>query len=282
MKILVTGGNGNIGRFVVKELRKNGHSAIAFDMKKGDNEDENFIGGNITNPTEIDHAAQGVDGIIHLAAIPSMMPDFAPSEYMNVNVTGTFNVLEAAARNNVGKVAIASSDSALGFVFSTHKFSPEYFPIDEEHPLRPQDPYGLSKLIDEELCKRTTRRYGIQTVCLRFCWVWFPDTYAHRATIAENPMSIKQMWGYVDVRDISQACRLAMEAENIQCESVFITADDTFSEEASIELIRKNYPQVRQISDDYLLDKHKSLFDSSKAKKLLGYEPQYKWRKVIM
>ena len=282
MKILVTGGNGRIGRFVVEELRKNGHDAIVFDVDRGNNSDGNFIAGDITIPLEIDKAAQGVDGIIHLAAIPSMMPDIAPSEYMNVNVTGTFNVLEAAAKNNVRKAAIAGSDSALGFVFSTHKFPPEYFPIDEEHPLKPQDPYGLSKLIGEELCKRVTRRYGVNTICLRFCWVWFPDTYAHRASIVENPMSVKQMWGYVDVRDVSQACRLAMESENIQCESIFITAEDTFSEEASIELIGKNYPSVRRISNDYLIEKNKSLFDISKARKLLGYAPQYKWRRVII
>lgn len=281
MKILVTGGNGRIGGFVVDELQANGHEATIFDTKKNDEVSVDSIAGDITKPGEIEHAAKGMDGIIHLAAIPSMMPDFAPADYMDVNVTGTFNVLEAAAINGVDKVAIASSDSALGFVFSTHAFSPNYFPIDEEHPLQPQDPYGLSKLMGEELCKRTTRRYGIQTICLRFCWVWFPDTYKNQARIAVAPISTKQMWGYVDVRDVAQACRLAVESENIECESVFIAAEDTFSDDASIDLIRKNYPKVKQISDEYLIEKHKPMFDISKAKKLLGYRPQYKWREVV-
>ena len=280
MKILVTGGSGRIGGFVVDELQKADHEVVIFDTKEPDGVHANFVKGDITVPAEIARAMDGVDGVIHLAAIPSMMPDVPPDQYMNVNVTGTFNVLEAACGNNVGKVAIASSDSALGFVFSTHRFSPNYFPIDEEHPLQPQDPYGLSKLIGEELCKRAARRYGISAICLRFCWVWFPDTYAHRSRAAEAPVGAKQMWGYVDVRDVSQACRLAMESENIKCESLFITAEDTFSDKTSMELIRKNYREVRQISDDYLSEEHKSLFSISKAKKLLGYRPQYRWRDI--
>ena len=90
------------------------------------------------------------------------------------------------------------------------------------------------------------------------------------------------MWGYVDVRDIVQACRLAMDAENITCESFFVTAEDTFSDKPSIELIKENYPEVRDISNEYLTEEHKSLFDISKAKKLLGYRPQYRWRDVVV
>ena len=282
MRILVTGGNGKIGKFVVAELQENGHEVRIFDLKESHDTDADFVKGSVTRPDEIEHAMEGMDGVIHLAAIPSMLPEVPPAEYMNVNVTGTFNVLEAAAKNNVGKVAIASSDSALGFVFSTNRFSPNYFPINEDHPLRPQDPYGLSKLIGEELCGRATRRYGIRTVCLRFCWVWFPSTYAHRSDIlGQTALNPKRMWGYVDVRDTAQACRLSMDSNNVVHDALFITAEDTFADESSLDLISENYPEVRQISNDYLIEAHKALFDTSKAKKLLGYRPQYAWRNVV-
>jgi len=282
MKILVTGGNGRIGRFVVGELQEKGHQVRVFDVKESADTDAEFVKGSITRPNEVERAMEDIDGVIHLAAIPSLMPDVPTFEYMNVNVTGTFNVLEAAAKNNVGKVAIASSDSTLGFVFGTHRFSPSYFPIDENHPLQPQDPYGLSKLIGEELCKRATRRYGTKTICLRFCWVWFPDTYAHRPRIVaeEVAFNAKRMWGYVDVRDVAQACRLAMESENITHDVFFITADDTYSEEPTLELIKGSYPEISRISDDYLVEEHKSPYSNSKAKKLLGYRPKYRWREI--
>ena len=135
MKVLVTGGSGKIGGFVVTELQKGNHEVRVFDVKEPSDAGVDLVKGSITEPVEIERAAEGVDGIIHLAAIPSMMRETPSAEYMNVNVTGTFNVLEAAAKNDVGKVAIASSDSALGFVFSTHSFAPNYFPIDEGHPL---------------------------------------------------------------------------------------------------------------------------------------------------
>jgi UDP-glucose 4-epimerase len=282
MKVLVTGGSGRIGKFVVMELQKYQHEVRIFDTKEPESINSDFFNGSITEPTDIERAMNGIDAVIHLAAIPSMMSNIPSVDYMNINVAGTFNVLEAAAKSQVSKVAIASSDSALGFVFSTNKFSPEYFPINEKHPLQPQDPYGLSKLIGEELCKSATRRYGISTICLRFCWVWFPDTYQHRSHIVNNEveLNIKRMWGYADVHDIAQACRLSVEAENISHEAFFISARNTFTEEPSLELMRRYYPEVESISNEYLIDKHKSLFDISKAEKLLGYTPKYDWHEA--
>ena len=89
------------------------------------------------------------------------------------------------------------------------------------------------------------------------------------------------MWGYVDVRDVAQACASAIESHSIAHDAFFITAEDTFSDVPSLELITRGYPEVREISNDYLAETHKSLYDISKAKKLLGYYPQYRWRDII-
>jgi len=110
MKILVTGGNGRIGRFVVAELQTQKHDVIAFDMVGPGDANVDFVKGDITKPDEIDRAMKGVDGVIHLAAIPSMMPGVPYVEYMNVNVTGTFNVLAAAANNTVMRPLLIELD----------------------------------------------------------------------------------------------------------------------------------------------------------------------------
>jgi len=279
MKILVTGGSGNVGTAVVAELGSAGHEVIVFDVKPPRSSGVNFIQGSVTEPECIEGAVDGVDAIVHLAAIPAPRPEIAPVDFMRVNVTGTFNVLEAAGKRGVKKVALASSDSSLGFVFSTHRFSPEYFPIDEAHPLRPQDPYGLSKLIGEELCKAASRKYGISTICLRFCWVWFEDTFPQRAAILKgDPAALsKTMWGYVGVRDAAQACRCAVECDSAfgDDNAFFITAEDTYADTPSLELIRTYYPGVLRIADAYLHEAHKALFDISKARLLLGYRPQH-------
>lgn len=282
MKTLVTGGSGHVGAAVVEELEAAGHDVAVFDLKPPRAGKARFIEGSVTEPASIEAAAAGMDALVHLAAIPAFRPEIAPSEFMRVNVTGTFNVLEAAGKGGVKKVVFASSDSALGFVFRTRPFSPEYFPIDEKHPLRPQDPYGLSKLLGEEICQAATRKYGITTFCLRFCWVWFEDTFAQRPAVLEgDPHTLAQtLWGYAGVRDAAQACRCAIECdmpfgdEN----AFFITAPDTYAEASSLELIRTYYPGVRRIADAYLHEKHKSLFDITKARVFLGYSPRQSCR----
>jgi len=282
MKILVTGGSGNIGTVVVEELRTAGHEVLVFDQKSPRSNNVDFIQGSVTDPESIEQASDAMDAIVHLAAIPALKPEIPPVDFMQVNVTGTFNVLEAAGKRDVKKVILASSDSSLGFVFSTHRFSPEYFPIDEAHPLRPQDPYGLSKLLGEEVCKAASRKYGFATICLRFCWVWFEDTFSQHAEILKgDPTTLsKTMWGYVDVRDAAQACRCAVECDKEfgDDNAFFITANDTYENRPSRELIRTYYSEVHRIDDAYFNEEYKTLFDISKAQLLLGYCPQHSFR----
>lgn len=279
MNILVTGGSGNIGRWVVRELQT-AHQVTIFDLQEPPATDVPVILGSVTDFAAVRAAAQGMEAIVHLAAIPAYRPDIPVHRFMEVNVTGTSNVLEAAAACGVPKVVVASSDSSLGFVFSTHPFWADYFPIDESHPQRPQDPYGLSKLLDEQLCQAAHRRYGLQTVALRFCWVWSPETYPHRERILaqDGELNIKRHFGYVDVRDVAAACRLAAEAEDLGYEALFITADDTYAGEPTLELIRRHYRRVPCVSDIYLTDPYRSLFDNNRAKKVLGWQPCHHWR----
>jgi nucleoside-diphosphate-sugar epimerase len=283
MNVLVTGGSGNIGSVVVGGLEAAGHAVRIFDLKAPRARSTDFVQGSVTAPKAVEDAATGMDAIVHLAAIPAFRPEIAPVDFMHVNVTGTFNVLEAAGKHDVAKVVFASSDSALGFVFGARLFSPEYFPIDEFHPLRPQDPYGLSKLLGEELCRSASRKQGTHAICLRFCWVWFDDTYSQRAAIlGGDPKALaKTMWGHVSVHDAAQACRLAVEASSRpgEHEVFFITADDTYADRPSLELIRAHYPEVRSVSNVYLEEAYKGLFDISQARKRLGYAPRYTCRR---
>jgi nucleoside-diphosphate-sugar epimerase len=165
MRVLVTGGSGYVGRVVCERLVRE-HDVTNFDRNPPPQPLGQFLRGDILNSAHLMYAMRGVEAVVHLAAIPHPMHD--PSDaVMNVNVMGTQRVVEAAALGSPKRIVVASSDSTFGFVFGKGRIMPEYLPIDEAHPTRPPDCYGLSKLIKEEICRRYTRDLGLETVCLR-------------------------------------------------------------------------------------------------------------------
>eukprot|EP01032_Pedospumella_encystans_P019775 gene19775-22481_t len=112
--------------------------------------------------SDVLQAMAGYDAVMHVAGIPHPLNDPAKRVF-DVNVNGTFNVLEAAAQHGIGKVVFTSSESTMGFAFATHRLAPLYIPVDEAHAARPQDPYGLSKVVSEQICKTYTQRTGMRT-----------------------------------------------------------------------------------------------------------------------
>ncbi len=168
MRVLITGGTGHIGKATTERLLQNGWDVRILDIApKTEISDVEYVEGNILDYDSLLKHTKGCDAVIHLAAIRG--PILAPAhELFNVNVTGTFNVFEAAAASGIGKVAQASSINALGAYFSIGDIKPQYFPIDEEHPSFTTDPYSFSKQIIEPIGDYYWRRDGISSVALRF------------------------------------------------------------------------------------------------------------------
>jgi nucleoside-diphosphate-sugar epimerase len=281
MRVLVTGGSGRVGRFVVPELETAGYEIAIFDLVEPQDRRPRYIKGDLRNLAEVMEATRNIEAIVHLAAIPTYTGE--DQKIMETNVMGTFNLLEAAVKNGVKKVVCATSLCAVGFIFWKKPFTPDYFPIDEKHPCKPDDAYGLSKLIDEKLCYAYTQRHGISTVCLRMASVFFEEELKGFLPNIGTPDLFKDMiWNYVDPRDVAQAYRLALKKADIEHELYNIGAPDVFSELDSLELIRRYYPEVKLIlnENDFLADKNKALFDISKARRELGYKPRFTWRKL--
>jgi len=280
MRVLITGGSGNLGRYIVEEM-KGKYEISLFDIKETEREDVRFFKGDILDISGLEKATKGVDAVIHLAAIPNPLFD-TPERVFNVNVQGTFNVLEVASKCKVKRVVMASSDSTLGFVFKVNScLIPEYLPIDESHPLKPEDPYGLSKLVGEEICASYTRGKGIETICLRICYIWFPHLKdAYRPLVDDPAQWWKTLWVYEDARDAARAFRLAVEAPGLKHERLFICADDNGTREESLDLIERYYPQVKRIYVERLKERA-SLISNEKAKEILGFSPRYSWRNLL-
>lgn len=275
MRVAVTGANGMVGKAVVKELRANNYDVCSIVYSKNTIQEQIEL--DIRNYEDVYKALTDCQALIHLAAIPSPIPG---KNYMvfETNAVGTYNVLLAAGLHGIKRVAVASSDSILGFTYSKNKPLPEYLPVDEEHPLRPDDTYGLSKIITEEIAETMSRRFDMSIVSLRISHVMTEEGYKKdffKKWLNNPEEGPWNLWSYLDSRDAARAFRLAIENDLKGHQIFFIAAEDTRSLIKSEELIKNYFPQT-QIKKDF--NGHETLENIEKAKKLLKFTPEYSWK----
>lgn len=158
--ILVTGSAGRVGRAVIAALRAKGRAVRGFDLKPSGMDGDEVIG-SFEDADLLAQAVEGVTDILHLGAFMSWAPADRDRMFA-VNVEGTRKLLDAASAAGVRRFVFASS----GEVYPENR--PEFLPVTEEHPLRPNSPYGLTKLLGEELVRFHQRAGSMETVILRF------------------------------------------------------------------------------------------------------------------
>jgi len=301
--VLITGGAGNLGRVVASELRDT-YGITLFDRIPPQRAqipfetDLPFVLGDLTDLGDCMRAiglAQA-DAVIHLGALAGPTEVIARSgrrqqrlpedETMRVNTMGTFYLMDAARRMGVRKVLFASTFYTLGLGnrISEAPFQVDYLPIDEEHPLRPESTYGLSKALGEEILAAFSRAYGIQTVAFRLMGVvyqnpktgWFNPPNRPQADPDRVGGPLGTTWQYVDARDVAQACGLALIAENLDPFEAFYLATDTMLDEETRPVVKRCCPDLKEMAAG--LTGHDGMVTIEKARRKLGYEPQHSWR----
>jgi nucleoside-diphosphate-sugar epimerase len=185
-----------------------------------------------------------VEAVVHLAAMPS--PNHGTAlEVFAGNTRATFVVLEEAGNAGVGRAVVASSYSILGLPWSRETLHPAYLPIDEQLPLQIEDPYGLSKLVDEKTAEMMSRRHGMDIVALRFPYVSNEKRQRTRlqGTIADPAVGAAEVWSYLDVRDAAEACRLGVTVPVRGYHAVFVAAPQTLAPFLTEELVAAYHPR---------------------------------------
>ena len=281
MRILVTGGSGLVGRYVIDELAAH-HDVENIDLRKPRRPDIPFHEADLLDPAQARKLIRDFDAVVHLAGIPHPLND-PPERVFRTNTLGTFNVLDACAVNGVRKVIFMSSESVLGFAFSTTRLWPEYLQIDEQHPQRPQDPYGLSKVCSEQLCLGFSRRTGMQTTCLRPPWIWAPEPdeiVMYRQLRDDYTKWYKNVWAYIHVVDVARAVRQCVESADLPAhEAFFICAPDNWTDIESRSLAAKFFPETTSIHPGF--SGNCSFLSTERARKAFGFAPQYTWRNIL-
>ncbi len=232
-KVLVIGGAGFIGSHVVTELLKTdvaqvvvydnfarGKKAYLTDQLKDPRCSLYPHGGDIRDIDILDHAMQGMDAVVHLAAMWLLHCKDFPRTAFDVNIQGTFNVLEACVKHNIKRLVYSSSASVYGDAVEV--------PMTEQHPFNNRNFYGASKIAGEAMCRAMHDRYGLSYVGLRYMNVYGPHQDQTAAYTGVVPIMLNkidaneapvingdgsQAYDFISVRDVARCNVLALQAE---------------------------------------------------------------------
>ena len=284
MKSLVTGGAGFIGSHLVDALLTKGDEVTVLDnFSTGRRENLNHIEDEV-ELVEADLSLygtwtkyfKGVDRVFHLAALADIVPSIEnPDTYYQANVTGTFNVMKACKKFNVGKVVYSASSSCYGI--------PDIVPTPESAEIRPQYPYALTKFLGEQIVLHWSHVYGVPSVSTRLFNVYGPrsrtsGTYGAvfgvflAQKLNKKPFTVvgdgTQTRDFTYVEDVTSALLTASES-NLKGEIINIGSDNTYSINLVVELLEGEivYIPKRPGEPDC------TWADISKVKKLLKWSP---------
>jgi UDP-glucose 4-epimerase len=297
MKVLIIGACGGLARHLIPELEKGGHElrlldrvspeeATIFAPKDGVERQPApmktawpYLKAELLDFPALRSAAEGMDAIIHLAAILTGHPEQGPA-IMQVNVTGTYHVLEAARLAGVPRVFVASSINAFGTMYWRISGKPVNYPsmpLTEDFPPVPEDPYSLSKWFNEETCAAFTRAYGMTTAAFRFAAVQ-GQRFVDEARANPKPTTAwsDDLFQWVHVADVATGLRQALECPTLPKHGVYsIGAADTRCPESTMELLEKFRPDLAQ-KITVPLPGRTALLSIAKAQVAFGYNPAHR------
>lgn len=278
MKILITGAGGNLGRVLAPALVERGHEPIMMDYRSIETPYP-FIQGDITNKTDVLRAAEGVDAIVHAAALHGIhLSKYTRDDFWTLNVQGTYNVYEAARQYGVSKILLCSTMGVYGE--SIREVPDSFAKVTENLPLLAGDFYGESKVLCEHIAQFYSRKDHIRTIAYRL-GMFVPESYIN--------YGIRLLKGGVDDRDVAQAFILGLENSTIDFDAFNIMADVPFSEneftrwrKEPLALVEERFPGFTELMLQHGEDPENLLrrwgytyWSIDSAKERLGYKPNY-------
>ena len=239
MKVLITGAGGNLGRVVVPALAEKGHEPVLMDYRSIDTPYQ-FIQGDVTQQEDVRAAVQGVDAIVHAAALHGIhLTNHSRQDYWNLNVAGTFYIYEAAREASINKIVLCST---MGVYGRSLEASPDAWAwVHEGLPTLPTDIYGISKVLAEELGRYNGRIGRMRVVALRF-GMYVPASFEH--------YGFRLLFGGVDERDVAHSVLLALEHEpdggfdafDIMADTPFAETDGRAMHDDPVAVLERHWP----------------------------------------
>lgn len=295
-RVLITGADGFIGSHLTEMLVKKGAKVKALSQYNSFNywgwledihclDQIEVLNGDIRDPHYCKHITKDIDIVFHLAALIAIPYSYvAPSSYVDTNVTGTLNIVQACLENNVQRVIHTSTSEVYG--------TAQYVPIDEKHPIQPQSPYSASKIGADNMAMSFYNAFNLPVTIVRPFNTYGPRQSARAVIptiitqIANGEKSIK-LGDVSPTRDfnyVEDTCRGFIELASCQeaiGETVNIGSNYEISVGDTLDLIKEIMnSDVEFITDEQRIRPEKSeVFrlwcDNTKIKSLTGFEPKY-------
>lgn len=295
MRIVFTGGSGKAGKHVIPELLKHGHSVLNVDLVPLDVPGVDNVRADITDESQVLNAFSMLhnlgeldsragksplpDAVVHFAAIPRILlrPD---NEAYRINTMGTYNVLEVALKLGIRKIIFASSETTYGVCFADGERKPEYLPIDEEHPVVPEDSYATSKVCNEVTARCFQRRTGADIYGIRINNVVEPHEYEQDfpGYFSDPTRRRRNIFAYIDARDLGQLVHRCLVTDALGFQIFNAANDDHSVNLTTAELLERYYAGVPVRKE---LGEYEGLYSNAKAKAMLGWQEQHNWRRYI-
>lgn len=291
MRVLVTGGSGNIGQDVTRLLREDGHEPVVYDLLPCPDATFRCVVGDIRDAAHLGQVFEELrpEGVIHLAGTLQFACEADPAGTVAVNVGGTAALLETARRYDAGRLVFASSAAVYGATSAD---------LDESSPVQPNlTVYGASKLLGERMLHRYHVLYGLKYRSVRFSAVLSSRpvsspgvaaavskllSTASGVDVTVSGIAAPELRHYVHVSDAARAAVLALTADECEHDLFNIAGgeDAYLSFEQLLVMVRELQPRCGRVTFSGVSG-DRGRIDSSRAARHLGYRPQYSMKRAI-
>ncbi|CAG8157764.1 unnamed protein product [Penicillium salamii] len=283
-RVVVTGGSGKAGQFVIAELLKHGHIVLNLDLSPMDHPEVYTLSTDLADSGQVFNALSGQwslqepfpeglpprpDAVVHLAgyARNMLVPD---NETFRSNTQGTYNIIEAACKLGIRKIVLASSVTDANF---------PSFPIHEDLDVNPTDTYAIAKLCNERIGRGFAERLNADIYSLRIGRVIEPEEYDGEIfySYVHEPLLWKvHGWSYIDARDLGGMCEAALRKDGLGFQVFNATNGHITNLSPTREFLSKQFPKIPITRD---LEEFEAPFSNAKIKDLLGFQEQHPWKK---
>lgn len=292
MRILVTGSAGHLGEALMRTLRGGGHDAVGIDILPSPCTDHV---GSIVERSFVARNMRGVDAVLHTATLHKPHVGTHPRQaFVDVNITGTLNLLEEAASAQVGAFVFTSTTSAFGRALSPAAGEPAAWITEQVRPV-PKNIYGVTKVAAEDLCELSQRLHGLPCIVLRTSR-FFPepdDQKAVRAVYADENLKANEfLHRRVDLEDVVSAHLCAVQrAPELRFGRYIVSATTPFAPH-EVQALRRELPDVvaqhvPAYADEYARRSWKMpagidrVYDNALAREALGWQPRHDFASIV-